>query len=664
MSRKIFARVLALAVLAFANPLAAEEASQLAAKFGAREQIRQISLSPDGNQVAFVASVDDFGQALFVADVNQGGVPRRVLDSTNANEKFRWCAWASQTRLMCQIGVLRKDTGLLLSMTRMIAVNSDGSGVARLTEEASSSSLGFLQFGGTVIDWNVANKPGTVLMTRKFLPEFSTGTMLASSANGLGVEEVDSLALTRRTVEPARKDASVYVTDGHGHVRLMMTQGDNSSGYDSDKLRYFYRKPDSRSWALLSIVQLSAIGSIGLSPVAVDDARNLVYGFDHKDGLQALFSVALDGTGRRELVLSRPDVDVDNLIRIGRDHRIVGASFATERRSTEFFDPELKRLQSALGKALPGSPLIDFVDASTGETKLLMLATSDTDPGKFYVFDKASRQLAEVLPVRPELEGVTLAQMRPVSFPAADGTQIPGYLTLPPGSTGKGLPAIVMPHGGPGSRDEWGFDWLVQFYASRGFAVLQPNFRGSSGYGSAWYRRNGFQSWRTAIGDVNDAGRWLLAQGTAAPGKLGIFGWSYGGYAALQSSVLDPDLFKAIVAVAPVTDLESLRGESRQFTNFDIVDAYIGRGPHVREGSPAQNATAIKAPVLMFHGDFDANVRIDESRLMAKKLRDAGKQVELIEFSGLDHQLDSVSARTRLLMESDTFLRRNLGIAP
>ena len=115
-----------------------------------------------------------------------------------------------------------------------------------------------------------------------------------------------------------------------------------------------------------------------------------------------------------------------------------------------------------------------------------------------------------------------MGTMRPVRFPAADGTMIPGYLTLPPGSDGKGLPAVVLPHGGPGSRDEWGFDWLVQFFTARGYAVLQPNYRGSAGYGDAWFGRNGFQAWEAAIGDVNDAGRWLVSEGIADPERLGI----------------------------------------------------------------------------------------------------------------------------------------------
>ena len=124
--------------------------------------------------------------------------------------------------------------------------------------------------------------------------------------------------------------------------------------------------------------------------------------------------------------------------------------------------------------------------------------------------------------------------MKAITYPAADGTQIPGYLTLPPGVTeAKNLPAIVLPHGGPGARDEWGFDWLSQYFAQRGYVVLQPNFRGSEGFGAAWYANNGIRGWKTSIGDVCDAGRWLVKQGMVDPSKLAIFGWSYGGYAAL-----------------------------------------------------------------------------------------------------------------------------------
>lgn len=259
--------------------------------------------------------------------------------------------------------------------------------------------------------------------------------------------------------------------------------------------------------------------------------------------------------------------------------------------------------------------------------------------------------------VYPGLDKVALGVVKAISITARDGTTIPGFLTLPPGRIdARGLPGLVMPHGGPSARDTAGFDWLAQFFAAQGFAVLQPNFRGSAGCGDAFFAKNGFKSWPLAIGDVNDGGRWLIAQGVD-PMKLAIFGWSYGGYAALQANVVEPSLYRATVAVAPVTDLELLRTEGQRDGNFRIVDGEIGQGPHILAGSPARHADVFLAPVLMFHGDRDLNVEIEQSRLMASQLRGAGKKVELVEFKNLDHQLDDSAVRTQLLAKSAAFLK-------
>ncbi|WP_241656657.1 alpha/beta hydrolase family protein [Sphingomonas oligophenolica] len=425
--------------------------------------------------------------------------------------------------------------------------------------------------------------------------------------------------------------------------------------------KYFYRKRDDRAWQPLSAVATDAVGlTSGFEPLAVDPALNVAYGFDDLEGRSALFRIALDGSLKREVVLSRPDVDVDQLVRIGRQQRVVGAAYTTDRTEAVYFDPELKSLHDALLRALPGDKTISFIDATADEKQLIVFAGGDADPGTYYLFEKATKHLALLLPARPQLHDVRLASVKSITYKATDGTVIPAYLTLPPGSDGRHLPAIVMPHGGPGDRDTWGFDWWAQYFANRGFAVLQPEFRGSTGYGAQWYQKNGFQSWRTAIGDVVDAGRYLLSSGIAERDKLAVVGWSYGGYAALQSAVTAPDLFKAVIAVAPVTDLEMLRSESRGFTNFAQTDRFIGHGKHIEEGSPAQNAAAINAPVLMFHGDKDQNVGVAESRLMERKLRGVGKQVDYVEFKGLDHQLLDDDARADMLDRSDRFLRTAL----
>ena len=664
MRRMALVAVLGLAPLglqaAAAEDAPAKSGADLATVFGAREYIQQISLSPDGTKVAMIQPVGDRGAALMIGDLVNGGDPKGIVNSSGDPDRLLNCHWSTNTRLICRIAMLTVYDGIRMNLYRVIAIDADGKNLKMLSVDANSRSLGLAQDSGRLIDWGGASE-GSALMTRAYVPEETTGTHLADSREGLGVELVNTTSLTRKQVEPPREGAVSYISDGQGKVRVMGYRPPTSTGYDSNKIIYSYRTVDNRDWKPLTTLTINAGRAQGFEPVAVDPVLNVAYGFENQDGHTALYSLSLDGNLTKKQVVGRPDVDIDDLIEIGRQDRVVGATYVTDRREAEFFDPGLKALRVALNKAIPGK-LVTFVDSSADESKLLLFAGSDVDAGRYYVFDKKARSMAEVMALRPGLTDVKLATVKPITYPAADGTQIPAYLTLPAGSDGKNLPAIVMPHGGPGSRDEWGFDWLAQYFAARGYAVIQPEFRGSTGYGDAWYQKNGFQSWRTSIGDVDDAGRWLVKSGIADAKKLAIVGWSYGGYAALQSSVLDPDLFKAIVAIAPVTDLDTLRQEARNYTNFYQVDGMIGHGAWVTEGSPARNADKIKAPVLLFHGDRDENVGIGESRLMADKLKAAGGKVEFVEFKGLDHQLESNTARATMLSKADAFLRTSMGL--
>jgi dipeptidyl aminopeptidase/acylaminoacyl peptidase len=641
------------------QPASMRTTDEMAARFGARDSVRTISISPDGRQLAVVAP-SGMGEDIHIHQLDGSGKVSAIKGSTGGSNSLLGCQWPTNSRLACTMYFIVKDAAGLVGYSRVIGVNADGTGSRMITPQQSMRSIGTNYFGGSIIDLSSPDNGNSVLMTRVFLPEEETGTIVHASIGGLGVIAIDTVTGKMRTIEPARKTGNSFISDGRGHVRVMSVQPTEQSGYDGNRIAYFFRRKDDRTWLPLGNVTYHPTGSEGFEPLAVDPDQDVIYGLDRHEGFTALYRRAMVEGASNELVLSHPGVDVDGLVRVGRQQRVVGATYATEKRMVDYSDPELSALTKAMAKVFPEGSSVDIIDATQDEKKLVMLVTSDTNPGMFYLFDKATRQMAELLPMRPELAGIPLARMKPVKFPAHDGTMIPGYLTLPPGSDGKGLPAIVLPHGGPESRDEWGFDWLSQFFANRGFAVLQPEFRGSTGYGSAWFQKNGFQSWQTAIGDVNDAGRWLVSQGIAKPDKLAIFGWSYGGYAALQSAVLDPDLYKAIVAVAPVTDLETLRQERLNFTDYQIENARIGQGPHVREGSPAQNAARFKAPVLMFHGDIDQNVGIGESRLMRDKLHGAGKSVELVEFPGLDHQLDNTAARTKMLARADAFLRQSL----
>lgn len=629
-----------LAVMAVVGAAAGQAAEPTAEAFGAREAVEQLSLSPSGTKVAFIAPGAGQSSTLYTFTIGQAEDPKPALKVSGAPDRLADCRWVSDERLICTVWGRSKvpEADIPLTYSRLVAVDADGRNQKML---ASMPYGGFSTYGGDVIDW---------------LPDSDGEFLILHSGSGgdLAVDRMDSRTMKATVVEAARPNVGDYITDGRGHIRVAAySQIAGATGQSTGLIRYRFRPAHSTDWQQLS--DYDSVNREGFRPLAVDPAKDVAFGFRKVDGRLALFTKALDGSGTETKVYARPDVDVDGLVRIGRAQRIIGVSYATSSREVVYFDTELKSLSEQLHKALPRSPVISVVDASRDEKRLLIFAGSDDDPGTYYVYDKQSRHLQRLMQKRPQLSDRKLATVKAVSVPVGGGAVIPAYLTLPPGSDGKHLPAVVLPHGGPSARDEWGFDWLPQFFAAQGYAVLQPNYRGSEGYGDAFRMDNAFRAWRTVIDDVVAAGRWLSAQGIADPTRIGIVGWSYGGYAALEAAAMEPDMFKAVVAIAPVTDATLLKTQRRHWSNHRMTEQFVGTLP--AEASPAQNAARIKAPVLLAHGTLDSNVGYAHSALMESRLRGAGKTVEFLSFPGLDHQLEDSAARATLLEHADALLR-------
>ncbi len=655
-------KLVLVALIAAASPATAgDKPFDAVAAFGARPSVTNVSVSPDGGSIAFIAPSAGQGANLYTLRLDANPKPRVALASDGKPFRLHSCEWVANSRLVCTIYGLTKVNLEIVPFNRLVAVDADGGNLQLLSTRQNEYSHGVQLGGGEIIDL-LPDQDGIVLVARAYVPDDHTGSRIGSSQRGIGVDRLDTRTLQRTSVEPPREGVVTYISDGRGNVRIMGLQiVGNSRGQVSSVITYRYRTSDSSDWRELS--DYDWVNRTGFWPVAVDPEQNVALGYKKKEGRLALYKVALDGSLREELVYERPDVDVGGLMQIGRRHRAVGVGYATDRSHVFYFDPAIEAIHASLEKALRNQPMLQITDSSVDETKLVILAGSDNDPGTYYLFDRGAKQIRPLLQIREPLEGKPLASVKAIEYPAADGTMIPGYLTLPPGrETARALPGIVMPHGGPSARDFWGFNWLAQFFASQGFAVLQPNFRGSSGYGDAWFEKNGFRSWQIAIGDVLDGGRWLVAQGIATPGKLAIVGWSYGGYAALQSAVVDPSVFKAVVAIAPVTDLGALKEEHRHWSDYELVERMVGDGPHVREGSPLANAERIKVPVLLVHGTIDRNVAYQESERMAAALTAAHDPCELLTFQDLDHQLDDSDARTQMLRKSEAFLQQALGL--
>jgi len=332
--------------------------------------------------------------------------------------------------------------------------------------------------------------------------------------------------------------------------------------------------------------------------------------------------------------------------------------------------PEAKALWKALEKALPDGE-IGLNSMSDDMTKILASVSSDVDPGSIYFYDTATGKATLQYRSRPELPSEHLAHMKPVSYIARDGMKIHGYLTLPKGVEPKNLPVVMYIHGGPWARDYWGYEPNCQFLANRGYAVMQVNYRSSSGYGKS-YTNAGNREW--GIGamqhDITDAVQWLIEEGYADPDKVAIFGGSYGGYAALAGVTFTPDLFAcAIPYVGPSNLLTLINSFPEYWKPFLEGSWYLRVGnPDVeadvqdlKDRSPLYHCDNIKVPLLVVHGANDPRVKQHESDQIVVALREKDKEVEYIVAPDEGHGFRAPNNRKALAVAMEKFLAKQLG---
>ena len=641
-------------------PVAVKPLAEDAAAFGTRAAAEQLSMSPTGRKVVILVAGPGGLTSAQVFDLVSGGSSIPV-SSNGTDNVLRWCKFGSETVLVCKYGGIVDDPAYgLISYSRLIRVDVDGKNLKQLGQRQSFYDANIRQFDGAIIDW-LPGSGGAVLMARDYVPEEGrSDTRIMRKQNGLAVDRIDLESLKSESVERPTTGVGGYMTDGIGHVRLRFKdESATGTGQMTGRTRLSYRAQGNADWKPLGIYDEKSGDS--MTPLAIEAQSDKLYFLRKLNGRQALYRMPLNGSSEAELVAKNDAVDIDNVTRIGRGQKVIGYTYAEDDRHAVYFDPEFESLASKLGRAIPNQPLIDFVDASEDGNILVVYAGSDVHPGTYYFLDRKTKEMSPIVDVRPGIAERTLSPMKSIRYGARDGASIPAYLTVPAGTSGKNLPAVVLPHGGPSSRDEWGFDWLAQFLAARGYAVIQPNYRGSEGFGDLFENENGFKNWETSIADVNDAIKYLVAEGIADPKRLAAVGWSYGGYAALQSAATEPALYKAIIAIAPVTDLALLKSQSESYTNSDLVKEFVGSGDHIRLGSPLRNAVAIKAPVLLVHGDLDINVGIAHSLQMESALKANGTPVELLRYPQLDHQLVDSNARIQMLTKMGELLGRTIG---
>jgi dipeptidyl aminopeptidase/acylaminoacyl peptidase len=614
-------------------PIAASGVELPVETFFKNLQYREVRISPGGNSLAVLAPVKN-RVGLAVIDLRTSQANWAFSDRSADVMGFNW---ATDERLIFRLG---RDG---YASPGLQAVNRDSSKCVTLLRMGDPTRQFFSLLPGF---------PDEILIQSIVHSGRSTDTLLRFPS----VERMDLYTGAARTEVRNPGHAVSWVMDHAGIVRAALA-------IDGPLFRVLYRADSNSTWETLSEYTLEQ-GGIEPAGFEYDNQTMLVKWTGDKD-TEAIYTYDPKSKAIKSLAFRHATADVDDLIFSRKKRALVGVTVEADKPEVYWFDPDYRRLQASVDRVLTNT-LNHLVSRSEDETKAVFLAANDRTPGTYYLVDMNSFRLQRLFDVAEWIHPDEMAEMKPIEFTARDGLKIHGYLTLPRGSSGKSLPMVVNPHGGPSARDSWGFDPEVQFLANRGFAVLRVNFRGSTGYGAA-FQRAGFKQWGLKQqDDITDGVKWAIDQGFADPKRIAIFGASYGGYAALMGLIKTPDLYRCGICYAGVTEIRRtidrpipMMKMTRSFIALTVGDAKEDKAA-LQERSPLERVNQIQVPVLLAYGELDPLVPINTGRDLAKALKRRGKLYDLIVKSDEGHGFHNEANTIEFWTKVDEFLRAQL----
>jgi len=629
--------------------IAQDEVIALAKAFGTLPEIRDISISPDGDKLLLLQNYQ--GRTIIVtrsltdSDAQPNGIP--PVD----NQEFNWVRWASNDRILAGIRFPHMNRGNMWGTaygtyeTRLVSMNWTGDDPVnpiRVNPNRNRQS----QIQDNVVNI-LEDDPDHILVQLDYDEQYEPG-----------VYKVD-ITKTRkpRQIVKGRDYIDFWSSDHNDVVRFGQGSSDRQGSNNMRLVAYYRFSEDSRWDKLFDIDMITETIPFEFEGFSKDTKKIYVTKNDD-NGRKTGYLYNVVTKEFEEKIASVDGYDISSIY-INDDGEIEYFTYYDIEPQIHYLNVEKQKTYELLQRTFPNTS-INFHGRTKDNNIIVFETTSPTEPGTYYLFDKVNKRM-EMLGYNYQSVNVEkLSKMKPISYKASDGLTIPGYLSLPD-ENGKNYPTVIMPHGGPFARDNWRFDYWVQYLTSQGYAVLQMNFRGSTGYGDA-FREMGRHQWAgKMIDDINDGAKWMIEQGYADPERMAIVGGSYGGYAALQSIVEEQSLYKCSVAFAPVTNLENRFryyqqfGDTNSYTDYMISNDYT-----LEEASPSQNVDKINVPVLLLHGVEDRSVRVTQSQFFYKNMKNAGKDIKYIEFEDGDHFLSQEKHRVKFLEEMGHFLKENL----
>lgn len=612
--------------------------------------VRDAALSPDGKRLAITGKFGGQRDAVAIVDIDRfeeaDGVRRFAIGKEGWHAPL-WVMWANDRRLLVglRVGV---DIGYLVAGRQAQAIDPDGGNSVALFSDAPIGARWGLDLS-RVVDLTPQDPDHVVMAAwnRHTYDLFKVNVydgqatlMTHGRTSTIGWETEGGRAALRYDINRRGTEVRVY-------------------GRDAD---------DPEDWSLVAKIRREDV--LGQWSYAGDaPGAGEIYVRSRRDDADTydIHQYDLRSKSFGETIARGPGYDLSHAFSI--DGKYAGASYIADTTAYLLQDPRLQSHWNGMNRYFRGQANVRIREIDRGRTRMLLYVVGPQAPGDYYVYDFAAQNLTFIASDKPWLEPERLAPVEILRSPMRDGASITSYLTRPHGGTGA-LPLVVMPHGGPEMRDYVTFDPLAQSFAAQGWLVLQPNFRGSSGYGRK-FAEAGHRQWAMRMqDDLTDAVEDLVKRGVADPERIAVYGASYGGYAALMGAVLTPERYRAVVSLAGVSDLRGMIGHVRREDGEDASTYQywlksIGDPKADREAldriSPLHRAAEIGIPVLLMHGSADEVVPVAQSRELKKALEKAGKPVRYVEFQDAPHGEWNTPDEIRQIEEAIAFLKPFLG---
>jgi dipeptidyl aminopeptidase/acylaminoacyl peptidase len=607
-----------------------------AADFASLPFMDNPALSPDGSKVAARLAVK--GEQYFaILSVFGNARPAIVLPGKN---DINWWRWVNNDWLVLGIAAVESLEGVDFYVRRVLGVSADG----KILNQIANRDAGE---GADDVIWIASDGTPRIRL--------SLQRSVYYQEEGFWPEVIEADVSTGKSspVVRAEKGVTEWYADGTGTVRIGV-------GYalDGRNQQLLYRERDGANFHIVDRASTRKSEHL-IVPVLFLPEPGQAIAIDNPDGFDAVYKLDLKTMALGDKLFGAPGYDVDGIIADAARTRLLGVRVTEEAPKVHWLDPELAEVQAAIDKSVPGRRARILSIDDKRQRFLVHLGAGDR-PGAYYFMDTNDGRLQRLANVNDRIGTARVNPVRTFRYKARDGLEIQAVLTLSAAKEAKALPVVVMPHGGPLARDDEEWDFWAQFLAELGYAIVQPNFRGSSGFGRD-FALKGRGQWGLAMqDDINDALAELVRLGVADGKRAAICGASYGGYAALRAAQRDGSLYRCAISFAGVSDLGALLRYDSTFLNTGADRDWVkSQAPDLKAVSPINFPEQFSIPVLLVHGKADRRVPVKQSRQMAEALQKAGKDVRYVEQPLGDHHLSREADRLALLQEVEAFLKQH-----